>query len=140
MTTCYGLQVYGGQVALYPSLFLFPLVSIGFGLIVVSAISPQSFLYNLRSKALGLVATLSYSIYLSHKIIFHLAQKGFGELGVPANGFSMICICLGMALGFALFMHYAVEHPAFHLRDRLLAKRFPGRTVALESPPSAAAT
>jgi hypothetical protein len=54
-------------------LFLFPLLSIGFGLIAVSAISPQSRLDNRRSKSLGLVATLSYSICLSHKIVFHLA-------------------------------------------------------------------
>ena len=47
------VRAYVGVLALYPSLFLFPLVSIGFGLVVVSAISPKSFLYNLRSRSLG---------------------------------------------------------------------------------------
>ena len=121
------VPAYVGLLALYPTLFLFPLVSIGFGLIVVSAISPKSFLYNLQSKPLGLVATLSYSLYLSHKIVFHLAQKWLGGLGVPANGPVMFFLCLGSALGFALLMHHAIERPAFRLRDRLLAKRSAGK-------------
>ena len=84
------VRAYVGMQALYPSLFLFPLVSIGFGLVVVSAISPKSFLYNLRSRSLGWVATLSCSLYLSHKIVFHLAQKWFGGPGVAANGPVMV--------------------------------------------------
>lgn len=133
------VRAYVGVLALYPSLFLFPLVSIGFGLVVVSAISPKSFLYNLRSRSLGLVATLSYSLYLSHKIVFHLAQKWFGGPGLPANGPVMMFLCLGSAVGFALLMHHAIERPAFRLRDWLLAKRSAGMAASLEPPPSVVA-
>lgn len=128
-------RVYVGMGALYPSLFLFPLVSIGFGLIVVSAISPKSFLYNLRSRTLGWVATLSYSLYLSHKIVFHLAQDRLGGPSLPTDGLVMMALCLGAAVGFALFMHHAIERPAFRLRDWLLARRSAGRTASFESPP-----
>jgi peptidoglycan/LPS O-acetylase OafA/YrhL len=117
------LRIYVGILAQYPSLFLFPMVSIGFGLIVVSAISPDSFLYNLHSKSLGWVATLSYSLYLSHKIVLHLAQKWLAGVGVPPKGPVMMLLCLGAAVGFALLMHHAIERPAFRLRDWLLAKR-----------------
>jgi peptidoglycan/LPS O-acetylase OafA/YrhL len=124
------------MLALAPSLFLFPLASIGFGLVVVSAISPKSFLYNLRSRSLGWVATLSYSLYLAHKIVFHLAQEWFVGPGIPANGPVMMFLCLGSAVGFALLMHLAIERPAFRLRDRLLARRSAGMTAPLKSPPS----
>jgi peptidoglycan/LPS O-acetylase OafA/YrhL len=127
-------RLYVGMLAPYPTLFLFPLVSIGFGLIVISAISPRSFLYNLRSGFLGLVATLSYSLYLSHKIVFHLAQKGFSGVGVAAKGTVMMLLCLGSAVGFALIMHHAIERPAFRLRDWLLARRSSGMPAPLEPP------
>jgi peptidoglycan/LPS O-acetylase OafA/YrhL len=119
-------RVYVGMRSLYPSLFLFPMVSIGFGLIVVSAISPKSFLYNLRSPSLGWVATLSYSLYLSHKIVFHVAQEWLRGPGVPADGPVMMFVCLASAVGFALLMHLAIERPAFRLRDWLLARRSAG--------------
>ena len=130
------VRVFVGVRALYPSLFLFPMVSIGFGLIVVSAISPQSLLYNLRSRSLGWVATLSYSLYLSHKIVFHVTQEWLRQQDVPADGPLMMLLCLASAVGFALLMHHAIERPAFRLRDRILAKRGNGMAAPLESPPS----
>lgn len=133
------VRAYVGLLALYPSLFLFPLLSIGFGLIVVSAISPKSFLYNLRSKPLGWVATLSYSLYLSHKIVFHLTQKWLGGPVAPANGPVMMFLCLGLAVGFALLMHHAIERPAFRLRDWLLARRSAGMAASSEPRPSVVA-
>ena len=122
-------RVYVGVRALYPSLFLFPMVSIGFGLVVVSAISPKSLLYNLRSRSLGWVATLSYSLYLSHKIVFHVAQDWSGGPVVAADGPAMMLLCLASAFGFALLMHLAIERPAFRIRDWLLAKRSLGSSA-----------
>ncbi len=119
-------RVYVGMLTLHPSLFLFPLVSLGFGLVVVSAISPNSFLYNLRSRSLGWVATLSYSLYLSHKIVFHVAQDWLEEPVVAADGPIMMLLCFASAVGFALLMHLAIERPAFRIRDWLLARRSAG--------------
>lgn len=61
--------------------------------------------------------------YLSHKIVFHVAQEWLGRPAVPTNGPVMMLLCLASAFGFALLMHLAIERPALRLRDRLLARR-----------------
>ena len=85
------------------------------------------------------LATLSYSLYLSHKIVFHLTQKWLGGPGAPANGPVMMFLCLGLAVGFALLMHHAIERPAFRLRDWLLARRSAGMAASSEPRPSVVA-
>ena len=74
--------------------------------------------------------------YLSHKIVFHVAQEWFRGPVLPADGPLMMFVCLASAVGFALLMHLAIERPAFRLRDGLLAKRDNGMAAPLESPPS----
>jgi len=49
------------------SIFGFTLVAIGYGFMVVGAISPTSFLYKWNSKGMTFIATLSYAIYLTHR-------------------------------------------------------------------------
>ena len=63
---CYDQQSFSA------SIFGFPLVSIGYGLIVAGAICPNSFLYRWNSKVTTFIAALSYAIYLSHKGVIHI--------------------------------------------------------------------
>src|SRR5579871_146679 len=57
------------------SVYGFPLVSIGYAFMVTSAISPSSFLYKFNSRTTATIATLSYAIYLVHKITVHISQE-----------------------------------------------------------------
>ena len=60
--------------ALAASVFGFPLVDIGYGIIVLAALSPKCFLYKYESKITTKIAALSYGIYLIHKIVIHVSQ------------------------------------------------------------------
>lgn len=56
----------------------FPLMAIGLGLLIVSSMAPSSPLSKVRG--FGLIATLAYSLYLTHKEIVHLNQVFFLRL------------------------------------------------------------
>ena len=50
--------------------FGFPMISLGFAALVVSALSPLSLLGRLKIPGASFLATMSYSLYLLHKQIF----------------------------------------------------------------------
>ncbi len=103
------------------TVFGFPMVSIAYGVLVLAALSPGCVLYKFRSKITASVATLSYSIYLTHKGIFHLTQVNLGKLGIDLNSNLMILPCLLFALLGAVIMRFAVEKPFLKIRERILA-------------------
>ena len=99
----------------------FPLVSIGYGLLVMSAISPTSFLYKWRSRATALVATLSYAIYLSHKGIIHVTQNLLqGAIDPESN--KMLLMCAAACILAALLLNIIIERPFLRLRT-IVVKR-----------------
>src|SRR5664279_5114858 len=85
---CYNLPSYSTAI------FGFPLFSIGYGFIVLGAISPSSFLYKWNSKTTTFIATLSYAIYLTHKGVIHMTQHLLANLSIDKNGNLMFLICL----------------------------------------------
>ena len=105
------------------SIFGFPLIAVGFGFLVMGAISPTSFLYKWNSKTTTLIATLSYAVYLSHKGIIHMVQQLFSNLGIDKNGNMMLLICFGFCILVALLLNIIIEKPFMKWRDRIMRQK-----------------
>jgi peptidoglycan/LPS O-acetylase OafA/YrhL len=102
------------------SIFGFPIISIGYGFLVVGAISPTSFLYQWQSKTTTLMATLSYAIYLSHKGIIHMVQELFSKNGVNKNDNLMLLICIVFCILVAWILHLIIEKPLMKMRNKFI--------------------
>jgi peptidoglycan/LPS O-acetylase OafA/YrhL len=102
------------------SVFGFPLVSIGYGLLVMGAISPSSFLYKFKSGTASTIATFSYAIYLSHKIIIHFIQVQFSKLSITIDSNLLFLICIIACLAGAWLMNRIIEKPVLKLRNKIL--------------------
>jgi peptidoglycan/LPS O-acetylase OafA/YrhL len=100
----------------------FPLVSLGYGLILAAFVSPNNLFYRLQSKFTSLIATLSYSIYLSHKIVIHLVQNLLEKVGLDKDSNVTMLICMICVIAAALVMRYIIEKPALALRNWVLTK------------------
>lgn len=109
------------QFTFYASVFGFPVVSIGYGLIVIGAVSETSFLYKWQSKITTFIATMSYAIYLTHKGIIHITHQLFNDLKIDNNLMVLICIITSVCLAFLL--HKAIEKPFMKLRDIIINQR-----------------
>ena len=111
----------------------FLVVSLAYGLILAAFVSPANILYRVKSKVTSLIATLSYSLYLVHKIVIHLTQTLLAKAGMDINSTLMMLICITTSIAAALLMRYAVEKPALKLRDRVLSnwKRKKGKETEL---------
>jgi peptidoglycan/LPS O-acetylase OafA/YrhL len=109
-----------------------PVLSLGLGLLVFAGAGQRSLLSR-RLPGMAWLAAISYSLYLSHKIAFHLVSTCWGDALEGKGLLAFACYALAaVALGAAL--HYAVERPFLRLRDRRAAPlAIDARTSTMES-------
>jgi peptidoglycan/LPS O-acetylase OafA/YrhL len=95
----------------------FPVLSLGLGLIVTSALSVNGLLSRVKIPGAKLIATLAYSLYLTHKALIHLV-----DLCIPAIARDHVCLWLVVytlcCLMVAALLYLCVERPFLILRDR----------------------
>jgi peptidoglycan/LPS O-acetylase OafA/YrhL len=111
------------QTSFLSSVFGFPLVAVGFGCMVISSLSPSCFLYSPGSVVKRMIAILSYSIYLIHKIVISALQKAAGVLNINVDGTLMFFLCILCTLLAAWLLYTVVERPFLRLRERIFAEK-----------------
>jgi peptidoglycan/LPS O-acetylase OafA/YrhL len=111
------------EQSLTASVFGFPLVDIGYGFIVLSALSPNCFLYKNKSAITSKIAALSYGIYLIHKIVIHVTQAQFIKFKIDDNSNLVFLICVITVFIASLILNEIIEKPFLNLRRKLLVKK-----------------
>ena len=104
--------------SLTTAVFGFPLVSLAYGFMVIAAMSPKCPLSRYKFWPTKQLATLSYSIYLSHKIVNHIVNTRTKYI-LELNDYQVFLFCLVGAILCGLALHLIVEKPFLLLRDRL---------------------
>jgi len=113
------ILVFGDQIpGFYGAVFGYPLLSIGLVALVVAGASAKSLLGRRAIPGAGALAAASYSLYLSHKAVFHAAQLAARQLPPPMQG-GAFALALMAALGVGAGLYWLVERPFLKLRDRL---------------------
>lgn len=114
-----GMWMYQGQKGEGAALLTFPLVGLGFGAFVLSALSPGSCLGRARVPGAGAVALGAYSLYLTHNGMMVLAldfaggREPFATAALLATAF--------VAFGGAA-LYFLVERPFLILRERVMSR------------------
>jgi peptidoglycan/LPS O-acetylase OafA/YrhL len=96
----------------------FPLLSLGLGLVTASSVSKNGMLARVRVPGAEIVATLAFSLYLTHKAVGHLVMQQFPEITAPQGPGSWMLYAV-TCVSAALLLHVAVERPLLRLRDRV---------------------
>ena len=94
----------------------FPVLALGFGCLVASAVSANGWLRRKISGAEA-IATLAYSLYLTHKELIHLVDLRFPALAHGAM-LRWLGLYLMTSLVVATALYIAVERPFLRLRDK----------------------
>ena len=111
------------RLAFWPTLLGYPLLSLAFGFMVFGSIFPSCFLYRIRWKASAVIAALSYSIYLCHKVVNELLQRPLDAIGLPSTSNWRVFICAIAAFSAALLMNRFIEYPFFRWRSKILKRQ-----------------
>ncbi len=104
---------------LVSSALLFPLLALGFALLVVLAMT------DVGGRLLGgvpgvrWVAAVTYCVYLSHKLVLHAVQKGMGDAGFdPYHPVTLVASAVSI-LTVGWLLSVLVERPFLRVRERL---------------------
>lgn len=90
--------------------------ALSFALLVVAALSPDSWLYRVRIPGAYHLALWSYSIYLSHKAVLIILARYLSPLGLSPT-VQLLFIAVG-AVAVGVSLHKLVEAPFLALRNR----------------------
>jgi peptidoglycan/LPS O-acetylase OafA/YrhL len=101
----------------WPTVLGFPLLSFSIMLLVMAGSVSTSLISRFPLPGAGALAAGAYSLYLSHKAVFHAVQVARPHLPAPLQGSAFLLAILG-ALGVGASLYWLVERPFLKLRDR----------------------
>lgn len=101
----------------------FPLTDIGYGFLVLGAVSHTSFLYKVSSRVTSRIASWSYAIYLTHKIVIHVTQQYVSKGSIQKDSTWMFMICIAGSLLAGYVLHVVIEKPALKIRHKVQETR-----------------
>ena len=102
----------------------YSLNAMAFALLVIAALSPNSWLARMRIPGAYHIALWSYSTYLSHKAVQIVLARNLTPWQLPS--FELACIILATAIVIGALLYYVVERPFMALRDRRVPSNFIG--------------
>jgi peptidoglycan/LPS O-acetylase OafA/YrhL len=129
----YAVWLFADRVSLAGSLFGFPILSVGLGLLLASGVSANGVLARVRIPGAATLAMLAYSLYLTHKAVMHLDRLLLADW-LPLKGITGLAIYGASSCAVAVALYLLVERPFLRFRERLL----PGRSVRGPSSPRVA--
>ncbi|HET7793435.1 MAG TPA: acyltransferase [Rhizobacter sp.] len=109
--------------------FGYSLVAMAFALLLMAALSPQTWLGRVRVPGAASLALWSYSIYLSHKAVAHLIQGQASAAGW-SDGARLAAITVASVVVGAL-LYRVVERPFMGLRARYVPGNFREQKASL---------
>ncbi|MFS8115410.1 acyltransferase [Rhizobium jaguaris] len=98
----------------------FPLFSAGVAFVLGALVDLQPRIGRWHLPAISGIATLSYSLYLTHKAVYHLDQMVFGKVNL--QGLSGFVIYFATCFIVAATLWFLVERNFLALRDHLLPR------------------
>ena len=137
LLTCgWAMWLFRDRFSLSGTLAGFPLMSIGLGFLVASSISPQLLaslqrvlpglrgarIRSLSAQCSAVMATLAYSLYLTHKEIGNLCHVHLGHY-MQSGGWPALVIAITASMCVATLLYLAVERPFLRLRERLSSRQ-----------------
>ncbi len=106
------------------TVFGYPLLALGFGLLILAALSERSWLRAARVPGATSLALWSYAIYLVHKQLCILAREPLRQLGYGPQSPLAIASMLALSVFGGWLLYRCVEMPCMALRQRYVPTNF----------------
>ena len=116
--------------------FGYPLLSASLACLVLGCISERSWPGRWRLPGAHGLATLAFSLYLTHKQVYHAIDVALGET-LASSSLLAFCVYNGAALLAAALLYGVVERAGLRWRERLETHHLPPVAVVRHATPAA---
>ena len=118
-TIVYGLYLGEDDITLTTCIWQFPLIAFGMATFLICAVSPQLSFRRVKVPGAAFLASIAYSVYLSHKLVIHFVIQlcSADQLSLVAWPALLLVEAFIYAGGALLF--FVVERPFLQLRRRI---------------------
>ncbi|MEY2479322.1 MAG: hypothetical protein QOI04_249 [Verrucomicrobiota bacterium] len=115
----YGLYVgEGDELTIAPAIWQFPLIALGMAGLLVCSVSPTLPLQRVAIPGAAFIASIAYSVYLSHKLAIHFIESICKTNNIVPTSFVAILVVLIAISVTGTILFFAVERPFLQLRQR----------------------
>ncbi|MBA3832668.1 MAG: acyltransferase [Chthoniobacterales bacterium] len=121
----YGLSLGENDLTIATCVWQFPLIALGMATLLVCAISPRLPFRRFALPGAAFVASIAYSIYLSHKLVIHAVTQLCASWNMPLTSAGAIGLNLLSISFVGALLFFAVERPFLQLRRRRVPARSP---------------
>jgi peptidoglycan/LPS O-acetylase OafA/YrhL len=105
------------------TVFGYPMLALGFALLIVAALGEQSLLRATRIPGAERLALWSYALYLTHKQVCIMASSPLAARGYGPDSLVAIGVSLALSVLSGWLLYRLVETPFMALRERYLPAR-----------------
>ena len=110
------------RYSLVSTTFGFLLVNLGFGFLVIAAVSQKGLFSKVRIAGVELAATLVFAFYMTHKQLIHLSNDWLTQAGYNPVSVVFPITIISTCLIAASILYYVVERPFLKLRETMLKR------------------
>ena len=110
--------MFSQRTGLAANTFGWPVLSVALAMLVFAGAGTTSVISRRRWPLAAWLASISYSLYLVHKGVYHLVRDQWGSL-LQDRGMLAFLAYGAAAIAAGALLHYAVERPFLRLRGSL---------------------
>lgn len=96
----------------------FPLLAVGLALLLVCTVSPTLPFQRVAMPGAAFLASIAYSVYLSHKPALHFVANYCRQHNIPSASPLAMCLWLALVLFIGVLLFFALERPFLRIRQR----------------------
>jgi peptidoglycan/LPS O-acetylase OafA/YrhL len=120
--TAVTLWLFADRVSTLGNIVGYPVMAFALGLLVMAAADRECWFGRLRVPGAKQVATLAFSLYLTHKEVAHLDERWLPKI-MDARDWKTVLVLIVTCLAVAALFYFAIERPFLALRDRRARRR-----------------
>ncbi len=118
----YGLFLGENTLTIATCICQFPLIAFGMAALLICALSPRLPFQHVEVPGAAFIASIAYSVYLSHKLVIHLVTKLCATQGIALNSVSVLVLVEIAIYLVGAILFFAVERPFLLLRRRIASR------------------
>ncbi len=115
----FALYLAEDRITVASCIWQFPFIALGMAALLVCALSPRLPFNRIEIPGAAFLASIAYSVYLSHKLVIHFVIGWCGNHGLALTSLPAILLVEGLIYLGGTLLFFAVERPFLQLRHRI---------------------